>query len=94
MTFAEQAPAYTFGSDFDRDTVDAINRTVRPLTVLLLVAVGFLFLLGLGLVLLYRYAVFGELDWGGLIAFGTFLFGTVIKWFHDRHVEKFAGQPA
>lgn len=66
-------------------SVELLNRALRPSSIAALIAVGVIFLLGLGSILLYRYAAFGEIDWQGLTAF---LLGVIVPYLQhaqNRH---------
>lgn len=65
--------------------IDLINRALRPSSIAALMAVGLVFLLGLALIMLYRYAVFGEIDWAGLTAFLAGVLGPAMQHFQNRH---------
>lgn len=64
---------------------DTINALLRPMAVAALLAAGFLFLLGLGAIMLYRYASHGEIDWQGLVAFLGFITTFGVQHFQNRH---------
>lgn len=59
-------------------STEVLNANLRPLTIYMLVALVGLFFLALMGIMLWRYAMHGEIDWMGLTAFlgfvGTFLF--------------------
>lgn len=72
-------------------SVDLLNRALRPATVAAIIAAAVCFLFGLGVIMLYRYATFGEIDWQGLVAFCSLVLPLVMQHFQNRHVEKRAG---
>ena len=69
-------------------SVDLLNRALRPLTVYALMFCGVVFLLGLGVIMLFRYANFGEIDWQGLVAFLGFITTFGVQHFQNRHQIK------
>lgn len=66
-------------------SVDLLNRALRPSSIALIVLVAVLFLAGLGSIMLFRYAVFGEIDWQGLAAFCTMVLLPVLQHAQNRH---------
>lgn len=72
-------------------SVDLLNRALRPGTVALIALAAVFFLFGLGGIMLFRYAVHGEIDWQGLAAFITLVLFPVMQHAQNRHVEKRAG---
>ena len=71
--------------------VDTVNKFLRPSTVAAIALMGVLFLGGLGTIMLYRFAVHGEINWEGLAAFCTMVLGPVMQQFQNRHSLKLAG---
>lgn len=76
---------------FNDGVIDAVNRLLRPATIYALVAVGVLFLLGLGTIMLIRYAQHGEIDWQGLAAFVTMVIFPLMQHAQNRSTERRAG---
>ncbi len=70
---------------------ELLNRALRPGAIAALIVAGVLFLMGLGGIMLFRYAAFGQIDWQGLAAFCSMVLIPTIKWMNDRHVEKRSG---
>lgn len=66
-------------------SVDLLNRALRPSSIAVLLLVGALFLFGLGSIMLYRYAAFGEIDWQGLAAFCSMILLPILQHFQNRH---------
>jgi hypothetical protein len=75
------------------DAVELLNRGLRPGSIAALITVGVLFLAGLATVILYRYAVHGEIDWQGLAAFCTMVLIPYLQHAQNRHNAKIAGVP-
>ncbi len=73
--------------------IELLNRALRPSSIAALVFVGLIFLLGLGSIMLYRYAAFGEIDWAGLAAFCSMVLIPMLQHAHNRTHEKRAGVP-
>lgn len=69
----------------DQARIDLMNAALRPTSIGLLVAVGALFLVALGTIMLVRYAIHGEIDWAGITAFMVGVVGPVVQHFQNRH---------
>ncbi len=66
-------------------SVELLNRFIRPGSTAGFALLGILFLAALGTIMLYRYAVHGELDWGGLTAFVIGVIFPVAQFSQHRH---------
>ncbi len=51
-------------------------------------AAAIFFLFGIAAIMLYRYAVFGEIDWPGLASFGSLVLLPLMQHFQNRHEIK------
>lgn len=71
--------------------IDVMNRGFRPSFVYALAAVGVLFLLGLMGIMLFRYAVHGEIDWQGFAAFCAMVLIPILQHNQNRSTERRAG---
>lgn len=71
--------------------IELLNRALRPSAIAALVAAAVFFLFGLGAIMLYRYAVFGEIDWQGLAAFCSLVLLPYMQHAQNRSTEKRAG---
>lgn len=69
-------------------SVDLLNRALRPVAIAAIAAAAVLFLFGLGAVMLYRFALHGEIDLNGLAAFGSMVLLPVMQHFQNRHQIK------
>jgi len=69
-------------------SVDLLNRALRPLAIAAIAAAAVFFLFGLGAVMLYRFALHGEIDLNGLAAFGSMVLLPVMQHFQNRHQIK------
>lgn len=69
-------------------SVDLLNRALRPLAIAAITAAAVFFLFGLGAVMLYRFALHGEIDLNGLAAFGSMVLLPVMQHFQNRHQIK------
>ena len=70
---------------------ETFNRLVRPGSAALFAFAGFVFLFGLGAIMLYRYASFGELDWQGLTAFVVGVLFPYMQHAQNRSTERRQG---
>lgn len=68
--------------------IDLLNKALRPGTIWILAVIAGLFLLGLGGIMLFRYAVFGEIDWQGLTAFLVGVLFPIMQHYQNRHLER------
>jgi hypothetical protein len=71
--------------------IELLNRALRPGAIAALVAAAVLFLLGLGAIMLFRYAIHGEIDWQGLAAFCSLVLLPYMQHAQNRSTEKRAG---
>jgi hypothetical protein len=71
--------------------VELLNRALRPGTIAAIAAAAVFFLFGLAAVMLFRYAVHGEIDWQGLAAFCSLVLLPLMQHAQNRHHEKRAG---
>jgi len=71
--------------------VDTMNRFLRPSTIGLLSLFGVFFVGALGAIMLYRYAVHGDLDWAGLASFGSMVVIPWLQWTAQRQDLKIRG---
>jgi hypothetical protein len=71
--------------------IELLNRALRPSSIAALIVVAVLFLASLGAIMLFRYAVHGEIDWQGLAAFCSLVLVPWLQHAQNRHVEKRAG---
>jgi hypothetical protein len=69
-------------------SVDLLNRALRPMAIAAIAAAAVFFLFGLGAVMLYRFALHGEIDLNGLAAFGSMVLLPVMQHFQNRHQIK------
>ena len=68
--------------------VDLLNRALRPMVIAAIAAAAVFFLFGLGAVMLYRFALHGEIDLQGLAAFGSLVLLPMLQHFQNRHQLK------
>lgn len=69
-------------------SVDLLNRALRPIAIAAIAAAAVFFLFGLGAVMLFRFAIHGEIDLQGLAAFGSMVLLPVMQHFQNRHTIK------
>ena len=72
--------------------IDAFNALLRPSVIYALAFCAVVFVLGLGMIMLYRYAIHGEIDWQGLAAFITLVLFPIGQHFQNRHQLRMAGR--
>lgn len=74
------------------ELVAAVSTMIRPMTVMIVIAIGALFLLALGAIMLFRYATQGEIDWQGMAGFVTMVLFPTAQWFSSRHNLRMVGR--
>lgn len=67
-----------------QESIDLLNKALRPWMIGALCGLAFLFMTAMGGIMLFRYAVFGEINLEGLATFVVAVVGPIVKHFNDR----------